>query len=448
MGIVHLPERHMYWSKKGKYNSRFVSNIMSRDRFHILLRCFHCKDTSNISPTERTNRNMEDPFWTVQSFINKLASNYMRYYQCGELIDIDEMCIPFQGRHRCICYNPSKPEKWHLKAFCLNDTDTGYLSNFYLYGGRDEDRPDHISASLHPIMKLTSNEDYRNKNHNIATDNWYTSINAATYVKSIGMDFVGTVRLNRHGLPKNKPRQENACFTSKKHERGEMSCQETIKENIKLYFTAWMDTKPVHVLSTYPPEVETIRRNTKDKNKKYVKIDLKRPTIIGDYNKSMGGTDKHDQLNSYYRSGLKTLAWQPRIYTHFLISTCTNASIIYRKLQGYSKEDYRLLTFIDNLLDQMTDTAVQDQSSSEEDSVFSDTSCRRQSTWLNDPRYIKRRLSIKKHTAIIRNNSIRKECVVCRRKIPVACIECNAHLCIDEGTPCWSTFHNEKIFEH
>jgi hypothetical protein len=80
------------------------------------------------------------------------------------------------------------------------------------------------------------------------------------------MDFIGTIRLNRSGLPKNKERQEDACFTSKRHERGEITCHETTKDGIKIYFTAWMDSKPVHVLLTYAPEYETVGRNIKDKD--------------------------------------------------------------------------------------------------------------------------------------------------------------------------------------
>jgi len=42
---------------------------------------------------------------------------------------IDEMAIAFKGRHRCKRYNPNKPDKWHLKSYCLNDSETGYHWN-------------------------------------------------------------------------------------------------------------------------------------------------------------------------------------------------------------------------------------------------------------------------------------------------------------------------------
>ena len=46
------------------------------------------------------------------------------YFKTGQLVDIDEMCIYFKGRHRCKCYDPNKTNKWHFKLFCWNDSKT------------------------------------------------------------------------------------------------------------------------------------------------------------------------------------------------------------------------------------------------------------------------------------------------------------------------------------
>ena len=48
-----------------------------------------------------------------------------------------------------------KPEKWHFKAFCLNDGKTGYLWDFYLYRGATVVRDDGWSATAFLIKKLT-----------------------------------------------------------------------------------------------------------------------------------------------------------------------------------------------------------------------------------------------------------------------------------------------------
>lgn len=109
--------------------------------------------------------------------------------------------MPWKGRHKCRCYNPSKPSKFHFKIFGLNDADTGYLSNFYLYQGKAEARPADVPATLYPLTKQLPHPQYINLNHIIATDNWYTSIAAAEFVKTtIQADYIGTIKTNKSHL--------------------------------------------------------------------------------------------------------------------------------------------------------------------------------------------------------------------------------------------------------
>ena len=178
---------------------------MSRDRFLNIQRSLHWIDLTNMSAAERTANNKKDGFWAVAPFLEKLAANFRKYYQCGQLIDIDEMCIAFKGRHRCKCYNPNKPNKWHLKFFCLNDAVTGYLSNFFPYRGKDEGREADIAATLYPVKVLTAPAMYHDKEHVLATDNWYTSMDVAKLVQEAPrkMHFVGTCKSNKRVLPKN-----------------------------------------------------------------------------------------------------------------------------------------------------------------------------------------------------------------------------------------------------
>jgi hypothetical protein len=97
-----------------------------------------------------------------------------------------------------------KPNKWHFKAFCLNDDATEYLSNFFLYRRRDEQRPAGMPATLFPVIKLTEPIMYHGKGHIMALDNWYTSTIVCRILiqAPLRMDVVGTCRVNRQGLPK------------------------------------------------------------------------------------------------------------------------------------------------------------------------------------------------------------------------------------------------------
>ena len=125
-------------------------------------------------------------------------------YTYGQNVDVDEQCISWSGRHICRCYNPNKPEKWHFKCFALNCYFSGYMKSMQLYGEKSEQRPAHIPATLSPIIQLFQPiSDYKDKNHIVATDNWYTSMGAIEYVRdTLGNHFVGTCKANKQGIPK------------------------------------------------------------------------------------------------------------------------------------------------------------------------------------------------------------------------------------------------------
>lgn len=125
-GIIKYPSKLMAWSQ-GMFFNPFVVSTMSRNRFLSILRNWHWTDTSIFTMEERAARNGVNPFWSVQTFVDTLATSYRGYYVPPQCICIDEQCIPMKGRHKCRCYNPSKPFKWHFKVFCLNCSKTGYL---------------------------------------------------------------------------------------------------------------------------------------------------------------------------------------------------------------------------------------------------------------------------------------------------------------------------------
>ena len=129
------PSMRSYWSNEARFTDPFVKRCFTRDRFEMLKKCLHVIEPTAFYPAELKQKQKDDCFWRVSPFLDHLTKMYSRFYVCNQDFDIDEMCIGFKGRHVARCYNPNKPEKWHLKAFCLNDSSTGYLHGFYMYQG-------------------------------------------------------------------------------------------------------------------------------------------------------------------------------------------------------------------------------------------------------------------------------------------------------------------------
>ena len=124
-----------YWSQDLRYSDAFVKRAFTRDRFEYVKSFLHIVKPHEFSAQELKDKQKDDPFWRLEPLLWHLGNLYQHYFQCGQDFDIDEMCIGFKGRHIARCYNPKNLNKWHLKAFCLNDSDTGYLHRFYMYQG-------------------------------------------------------------------------------------------------------------------------------------------------------------------------------------------------------------------------------------------------------------------------------------------------------------------------
>jgi hypothetical protein len=132
MGLKRQLTMRSYWTQDPRYSDAFVKKCFPRQRFEDIKFSLHIVQPQLFSQQEQTNLQKEDPFWRITPLLDHLSAKYQEHFRC---IDIDEMCIGFKGKHIARCNNPNKPEKWHLKAFCLNDSQTGYLHRFYMYQG-------------------------------------------------------------------------------------------------------------------------------------------------------------------------------------------------------------------------------------------------------------------------------------------------------------------------
>ena len=72
----------------------------------------------------------EDPFWADnKDYCEALRNQISELWNPGQFMDVNEQIIPLKGRQKCRNYNPKKANKWHFKVWCLNDSETGYISD-------------------------------------------------------------------------------------------------------------------------------------------------------------------------------------------------------------------------------------------------------------------------------------------------------------------------------
>ena len=280
LGIIHYPSRKHIWST-GPSGSVFIRKIMSKDRFEQILKCWHYRDYSRYTEAEILEGKASDPFWPVAEFCDLLANQFNYFWAPAQGVDIDEQCIPWKGRHKCRCYNPSKPEKWHFKIFSLNDSRSGYQLNFYPYRGKAEVRPDGVSATAFPAHILLHNEKYHHRNYILYTDNWFTSFGQLRILRKRGILFVGTIKSIRSGVPKKTQGRPRKWL------RGEFCTRKALFNGSTVYYTEWQDKKPVKILHTFNTYKDTCTRQVRE-NGRWSRKQYTRPTIINLYNKGMG----------------------------------------------------------------------------------------------------------------------------------------------------------------
>ena len=131
---------------------------------------------------------------------------------------------------------------------------------------------------------------------------------------SCGIRACGTVRSNRSGFPREL---RNVKAWEKCANRGDSRYH----RDGDILTIQWKDNKLVSIMSTFH-SASTCERRSKDRNGQFVRL-----TIPQEYNASMRGVDRSDQLINKYKSLRKTNKWWKTVFFH-LIDVCRVNSYI------------------------------------------------------------------------------------------------------------------------
>ena len=223
------------------------------------------------------------------------------------------------------------------------------------------------------------------------------------------------------GIPKDKV-FTRTCANAKR--RGECQCSKTtVKvsgEDRSMYFVSWMDNNPVHFLSTIPTRASVVSRAIKEENAYRGHNLIGIPTLALTYNGTMNGTDRFDQQLSYYESTIKTLRWQPRIFTHFVSAAAVNAHILYKTSKNLRRGDkgYSLLKFLDMLIDDLAKAHREEKKGKSAAS-----------------RYVGLHCPVKKTNFVYSDgtrNEGRQLCEICDKRVNTYCEQCDVALCFGD----------------
>ncbi|KAI4455614.1 piggybac transposable element-derived protein 4 [Holotrichia oblita] len=321
MGVAELPKLNLYWSKDPLYQNKFISSIISRDRFLLLLKCWHFADNSLDDNSKR--------LYKLQPLSDQLLLNFKEHMIPGESLVIDESMVPWRGRLKFRQYIKNKSSKYGVKLYKLCTT-SGYTLNLKVYAGKGDTTPgkSHAESIVDHLLS-----EYYGKGHTLYCDNYYTSYKLAEKLLTVNTRLCGTVRKNSKYLCSE--------VVKRKLRRGEIIGAQN--ESIK--FIKWLDKRPVLMLTTCESHDDVLH----DTGKLIKELPVKKPNCVLDYNLAKKGVDYSDQMSSYQSPLRKGVKWYRKVAVELLFGTAViNSWILYNS--KFPNNRMPILNFRDNLI--------------------------------------------------------------------------------------------------
>ncbi|XP_041355399.1 piggyBac transposable element-derived protein 4-like [Gigantopelta aegis] len=170
MGIVQKHELEAYWETHWLFDTPGFAKVMQRNRFELILSFLHFNDNSQHVPRGEEGH---DRLFKVRPVIDMVIPMFKDLFVPQKELSLDEMTIAFKERSTLKQYNPKKPDKWGYKELALSEAKTGYVLNWSLYAGKDDERNPEESATYTIVKNLCVN--HLDKGNIIFMDSYYTS---------------------------------------------------------------------------------------------------------------------------------------------------------------------------------------------------------------------------------------------------------------------------------
>ncbi|CAB3249469.1 unnamed protein product [Arctia plantaginis] len=190
MGLCKVPLINLYWSKNNLYRNEFISSAMTRDRFLLLLKCWHVSDVSNDDKT--------DKLYKIRDMLSMITDNFQNILNPGKYVVIDETMIPWRGRLGFRQYIKNKSHRYGVKLYKLC-TPEGYTYQIEIYTGKTDQKKE-VDHSQKVVLRLMNN--IIEQGGIVIVDNFYTSVTLAEKLLSQKTFVCGTLNVRRKYLPK------------------------------------------------------------------------------------------------------------------------------------------------------------------------------------------------------------------------------------------------------
>jgi len=267
------------------------TKFMSKGRFQQISSMLHFNNNEDVDGSN------SDSLHKVRPILAILKCTISQYATYGTEFSFDEAtmaCRSSYGRH-LIVYNGMKPTgKFHFKIYmlCCAITNLVHKIKIHTRNNSDADEVDsdeNAESEINKIDTLTLEmcRPIYGTWSTVNMDNYYMLATCAMHLRQKGVYCRGTIRSSRKFIPK------SILYSSaevKSLPRG--AHRYAVNTEHGLVAVGWIDNKAVHFISTADStKVVNVRRRVQNN-----KVDVSAPIIVQNYNKYMGGVDRHDRL--------------------------------------------------------------------------------------------------------------------------------------------------------
>ena len=232
----------------------------------------------------RTERWSKDRFAAFREFFENFNMNYMTCLSPGDYLSLDETLYPMRTQIGFRQFNPSKPAKYGILFKSINAARMPYNFNAAPYIGKPvEEGGQHYVQGTEAIVKCLVEGMERIGSlggRNISFDRLYTSIPLERWLYNRNITSIGTLQMNRKGIPaeiKDMKNRETLSTEIYWEKEGPLSLASYVVKTSS-------GKKNVLLLSTHPQVLGTTKDDNKDKAGSYKLYDF-----------TKGGTDIIDQ---------------------------------------------------------------------------------------------------------------------------------------------------------
>eukprot|EP01006_Ploeotia_vitrea_P057568 TRINITY_DN68190_c3_g3_i2.p1 TRINITY_DN68190_c3_g3~~TRINITY_DN68190_c3_g3_i2.p1 ORF type:complete len:622 (-),score=233.75 TRINITY_DN68190_c3_g3_i2:462-2219(-) len=342
-----------WFSNNPLYALPVAKRAMSGRRFLQILRALHVCDLER-QPQRGTPE--YTPEYKIAEFFETLLARSRELFEPGRHLSLDESLVRAFGRISFKVRVVTKSARYGIKLYVLTDAETSYVADVQMYAGKHHSHANGLESFGKTAQVVLSMVDrYRDTHRTVYTDRYYTSQDLAQEMLRRGLYMTGTIDSRRikcaaARLTKKVGKQRGRGFI----QRSTLTYTDNeTKKQHKLGVVAWMDSKPVHLLTSAgnTTAVESCRRRSKSAPGGVIEID--RPVLVAEYNKHMGGVDVADARRMHLETRVHGLRrWWIRLFFYGFDVALGNALVLYREsfAEGDKRRDMNLRQFREALV--------------------------------------------------------------------------------------------------